>query len=549
MLNVFRQGGFVQALLGGIVLLIIAAFALDFRRQGATGQNACVVDVAGSCVAPRDYHAALRLAVRRDLTAKQMRELGVYQMVVDGLVERELLAQEAERLGIGITENDVDAELALGRFHFSLPVQRGQWPMLTYVNVQNPKTEKFSFEVYKRSVRSFARMSGKDFKIHQTRELTADRMRQLVMNTVSISEPEAFSQFTYVREKATARVAQLDRQWFARFLVPVDEAAVDAFLAQNSEAVDGAWEGAKAKYTEGCAVVREFVLTFPPGADEEDKAKTRALATDLTARLAKASPEELDRLARIHSSAASGASGGVIGCIDPERADSAPLLAAVESLEVGGVSEVLDAPGGLRVLRVERKLGADELQSAGRRIEARPLASRASAEQGMKDAAADIIARLNEGVAMQDVLDAWTKKALSKSATASHPRLLRAAEQSRRRPRVEISASFSRVDPIDPIPDADFGVEPKRLAFALTEVDQVHPEPIGTREGVAILQLKDRTTVTREAFETEKREFMAQVRARAQMDALAREVERLKQQAAGKIDINSAFVNVGVEES
>src|SRR5688572_16636441 len=100
MLNSFRRGGIVQFLMGVVVVMIIAAFALDVQGPSGTFQNECVVEVKGSCVAPRDFTAAFQLAVRPDLTAKEIKQLQIRKMLLDGLVERELLVEEARRLGI-----------------------------------------------------------------------------------------------------------------------------------------------------------------------------------------------------------------------------------------------------------------------------------------------------------------------------------------------------------------------------------------------------------------------------------------------------------------
>ena len=212
MLTTFRKGGVIQFVMGGVILLIIAAFALEVRGpKTGSFDTECAVQVGKRCVAPRDFTAAFQLSVRPDLTPKELRRLGVRKMILDGLVERELLLEEAKRLGISISDEQVDAELALGRFHFSLPAERdGQLPMMTYVNVRHPETEAFNYEIYTRVVRNYARMSTKDFKAYQNDELVASRMRDLSKLGARISDAEAFAEFESESAKATVRVAQLD---------------------------------------------------------------------------------------------------------------------------------------------------------------------------------------------------------------------------------------------------------------------------------------------------------------------------------------------------
>src|SRR6185295_16200673 len=102
MLNFFRSesGKYV---VGAIVVGIIVVFALEFRtgRGSPTSsmKTACAVEYAGNCVDQKDFFAALGLAMRGG-SPKMSRELKLRKSVLDGLAERELLATEAERLGL-----------------------------------------------------------------------------------------------------------------------------------------------------------------------------------------------------------------------------------------------------------------------------------------------------------------------------------------------------------------------------------------------------------------------------------------------------------------
>jgi peptidyl-prolyl cis-trans isomerase D len=213
MLNSFRKGGVIQFVMGGVILLIIAAFALEVRGpKVGSFDTECAARVGGRCVAPRDFMAAFQLSVRPDLTPKELKRLGIRRMILDGLVERELLNEEAERLGVSISDEQIDAELALGRFHFSLPAERdGQLPMMTYVNVRHPETEAFNYEIYQRVVRNYARMSTKDFKAYQEDELVAARMRELSKLSARVSEAEAYAEFESESQGDGARGAARSR--------------------------------------------------------------------------------------------------------------------------------------------------------------------------------------------------------------------------------------------------------------------------------------------------------------------------------------------------
>ncbi len=549
MLESFRRGGLVQIFLGGIVVLIIAAFALDFQQPRGGFSSDCVVEVGRSCVPARDFNAAFQLSVRPDFTAKQIRQLQIRKMLLDGLVERELLVAEADRLGISIGDDKVDAELALGRFHYSLPAARdGQLPSAVYVNVRSPQTEAFNFEMYQRAVRNYARMSTKDFKAYQTEELIANRMRELAKIGVRVSENEARSMFEQTRSKATVRVGQVDTEWFSRFATALSDEAVSTYAAAHGGEIDAAVAANEGALTEGCALTSEIFFAYPPAADAEDEAATRARAESVAARASKGSAKDFELFARAHSAAPSAALGGKRGCLSPsEGEEAAQLLAAVEGLPPGAVSKLTALPRGLHLLRVDARPSKDELASAARLLAARPMAVREHAEGLARQFTEALRNEVTAGKPMQDALDALTKSsvqagvaALGVAGTLVQPSEIETdALDARERPEVSVSSSFARVGIQNPIPGAPTA---KQLAFTLKEIGDVYPEAIVTVTGFAIMQLKDKEPAKPEDFEKEKHEVIAELEDRARSEALSAYVARLRQARESDIKINQRYL-------
>jgi len=562
MLSSFRKGGVMQFLMGGVILAIIVAFALDYRRSGmkrSFGHSECAAQVGRTCVAPRDFTTAFSLFVRPDLTAKELKRLGLRQILLDGLVERQLLVDEARDMGISISEEKVDAELALGRFHFSIPAARdGQLPMLTLVNVRSPDTEEFNYDLYQRSVRNRARMSTKDFKANQTEELIAARMRELIKLGVRVSETEAWSEFERARTRATARVAQIHSRWFARFATSLSDDFVRNFASNQSAAVDAAVAQQQANYTEGCPLVSEIYFSFPPAADEKDEAETRARAEKVAAQAATVSNEEFSLLARIHSGAPSAEYGGKRGCLSAaEGEETAQLIKALEGLQPGGTSKLVQQSRGYYLLRLEDRPGKEKLEEITRLWVARPLAARAAADGATAEFAKSLIGSLGSpggsspGKGMQESVDALLINALTLSPVFEQAKragavrqgeFLAAARDSRDRPQVDVSPSFTRSGVTTPVYNAVQSAASKQLAFALPAVGDVYSEPIATRDGLAVLQLKDREPAKREDFEKEKTEFMREMKQKAEVEALTAHVNRLRTAREKEITVNPRFL-------
>src|SRR5882724_8934019 len=125
MLRALRQGGTGQAVMGVIVTAIIVVFILEFRStsrmQTGSIRRECAATVGRECLSRKDFYAEYGLVVPRQVSAKQAKTYQLRRQVLDGLVERELLVQEAQRLGLGVDEEAVKDELRLGHAHASLP--------------------------------------------------------------------------------------------------------------------------------------------------------------------------------------------------------------------------------------------------------------------------------------------------------------------------------------------------------------------------------------------------------------------------------------------
>ena len=208
MLSGLRQGGTGQVLMAGIVFSIIVVFLLEFRStsrmQTGSIRRECAITIGSDCVTPKDFYAEFGLVVPRGLSQKQVKTYALRRQVLDGVIERELLYSEAQRLGLSIDEESVKEELRQGRAHASLPVASALrlGYMLDLVSADdngisrdlvrdlpiiNAKTQEIDDDLYARVVRSMTNRSPKEFLKMQIRELLAARMRDLVRAPVRVS--------------------------------------------------------------------------------------------------------------------------------------------------------------------------------------------------------------------------------------------------------------------------------------------------------------------------------------------------------------------------
>src|SRR6478736_4516038 len=183
---------------GVLVALIIGAFALGgAQRNHLSFESDCAVKVGDNCVDPKEYYAAYGLMSSIGLNEKAAKQLKLRQQIAQGLAERELLLDEAERLGISVSDEEVDNELAEGRTRVSLPAEGAERLSRSLAMcVEGPggcafgtlglralpvkKDGQLDYERYKKMVRVATGRSPAQFKEMQKREITAERVRDLI---------------------------------------------------------------------------------------------------------------------------------------------------------------------------------------------------------------------------------------------------------------------------------------------------------------------------------------------------------------------------------
>jgi peptidyl-prolyl cis-trans isomerase D len=566
MLSIFRGGGVSQVIVGGIAFSIILVFALEFRagRNGPTSslKKECAIEIKGSCVDPKDYYASFGLIVPRGVDPKASRQLSLRKKVLDGLVERELLVADAQRLGISVSESEVEDELYSGRAHVSLPAEdaehlsyqlglcrrseerpgceAGADTLVRELHVKRTASEPFDYAVYEREVRMIANRGPKEFKEMQQRELVAARMRALIREPVRVSDVEAFAKFEQERTTAVLRSVVLQRDWFAKYTADLSEAALDKWASDNKAQVDSAWDTEKANFTAGCVPAREVLLEIGPGANDGDRAELRKKLESARDRIAKG--ETFGNVAREVSEGQTAVTGGELGCIAASYGiGSEELNKAATALKPKELSQIIETPRGLHLLEVDPKLEATTLETVGKRFVSRKLYVRFVADEKVKTFGESLIKRAQAGAKLEDALDAElavslpapSKKAGDERAPAVPA--LAAAD----RPKVEISAPFGISG--NPVPQVTPREPLAARAFELKNAGDLWQTPIETSDGSLVIQLKEKNPAQRADFDKNKDAIVLPLTVAKANDALSRYVAELRRKLGDKLKVDSKY--------
>jgi peptidyl-prolyl cis-trans isomerase D len=557
MLKALRQQGLTSAVYGVLIVATVIVFVVQFRpgAQGRTGtlKQECAAEIRGRCIEPKEYTAELMLvAPGRMVEPSQLRAMGIRKFVLDGLVERTLLVQDADRLGITVGEDELDNELVAGRFHVSLPVERAR--MLAYslrlgedlirlIPVTNSESKVFDYKIYDRVVRQYTNRSPTEFKVMQKEELLAARMRDLVRSRVRVGDEEAFA--TYQREKANAtiRFATFRRDWFVKHAVDTSPAAVDAWAKDHKEEVDRVFETRKSKYLPECRSARHILVKVPAGATDEQKAEARKKIEAALDRAKKG--EDFGKVAREVSEDTSAADGGDLGCFQ-KGAMVKPFEDATFALSPGQISDVVESQFGFHVIKLDAVHKDADAEAYGRQQVAKELMAAHEGEAMAAETAKKVLAAVKSGTKFDAAVAASlpsppkSKAGKDKDKDKKKDADATADETSEsNRPRVEISAPFNSSG--DPIMGVSSGQNVAQMAFKLEKDGDVPDDLVKLDDGYAIIQLKEKNPATKQQFENERDTFIAAMLAAKQADALNGYVARLKESAKSETKLNDAY--------
>ena len=184
-------------LLVGITLLfvIIAVFVINFGpgSRGCTpggGGSTYAAKVAGSTLTEQDFRFAYIALGGSQVSSSQARDRRLKEFVMDKLIERELLAQEAERLGFDVGAKEVEDMIADGRMMVMGVPRRVD----SYVY----KDGKFDYERFKMVSQNQLGVSVKHLIEIEQRELMADKVREALRVSAKVSPDEVKQEFEQI---------------------------------------------------------------------------------------------------------------------------------------------------------------------------------------------------------------------------------------------------------------------------------------------------------------------------------------------------------------
>jgi peptidyl-prolyl cis-trans isomerase D len=398
MLDVMRSNA-KSSLIALIFGAIIVTFIFSFGR-GSTGfrtrtPETWAAKVNGELVTASDFTQAYSNRFRQaaamrggKYTTDNAKQDNLKSETLKGLVDQELVAQQASELGIVVSDAEVADAIAR--------------------SPQFQQDGKFDFDYYKRLVENGYGMSVNRFEDAWRRDMLRAKVVQAAIAGANVSDDEIKAAYQAQHESAAITWVRFNAFMF-RDKVSGDDAEADAFAKAHADEIQKKYDADLAtRFTQPAAVkVRAITIPVPPnsGPDVEGAAgaKIEAAQKDLKA------GKEFAEVAKAQSEdQTTKASGGDLGFVSKGQS---PYGKALEEealkLKPGQVSEIFKDRSGFHLIKVEetRAARAQPLDEVRKQI-AKELVQAEKARAAAKQKAAETLAQLRAGKELKELFPA-----------------------------------------------------------------------------------------------------------------------------------------------
>ncbi len=594
MLDIFRSKGLSSIVMGAVIVATVLIFVIQFNPSAGTKAasltQTCAATVRGYCIEPKDHKGAYMLLMPVDEHGTrnfgEAKRMHLPELTLDGLIERELLVSEAQRIGLTVTEDEVNDAIITGFLRVSIPAARPELEMTLqapggrkYVGYyfRDPKTKEFDEKIYKRNLKNLMDRSPVEFREIEEREILAAKMRDLVRAPVRVSESEALDSYLAEKSFAVMNYVEIKPSFVARYGMTSSlsgaelEKQIESWSQkpENAAVISSTLESRK-KDSPKDGNLRHILVRVAGTDTAKQHADALAKITEAYVRLDHG--EAFADVARELSDDASKSKGG---SLETDKSDAFPagFRAAADALKNGEMTHAaIESELGYHIIT------RDDSARLAKDV-ARELFFKTRAEQAANDFGGKILTEMKAGKSADDAVKSamaglkpvpFVRVVLDKTISrASEAKDAGGASAS---PDASVSAAAGDAGAketvkkaLDPADDEDrpqaltssslrrggdglphVGVEgnAKVLDFAFGAKDgQVMPEPVKTDDGgIEIVALKEHKLATREEFDKDRDTYTQLLLRVRQAEALAMYMKRLLDASRADIKRDDSYM-------
>ena len=254
--------------------IVIAVFIINFGPQSKGGCDGPSTDsdqfaarVAGDTISSNAFRYGFLVLGGAQYPPQIAKQQRLKETVMDKLIERELLAQEAERLGYAVTEEEVEDLIAEAKI-IGLGYPR------TIGRIQ--KEGKFNYDLFKNFVQFEMGLTPKTFIEEQRRELLASRVRDLLRAGVTVSMNEVKADFERKGNQVNLEYVRFSPRRTGGEVVLTD-AEIETYAKANDAKLKQVYDGKKFLYEKTPKELRLRQLLVRAASPDAEKAAQKKI--------------------------------------------------------------------------------------------------------------------------------------------------------------------------------------------------------------------------------------------------------------------------------
>lgn len=351
----------IKFLIGMIAVVFIFYFGYSFTSKSGVK----IAYVNGEPISGLEYQKAYRRlleALQRDYknvwSENLIEVFDLRNRALENLINGKLVSQEAKRIGLDITEKEIQKEI------------------LTYPAFQY--RGRFDESRY-RALLSQNRMKPEDFELGIAQQMLQRKLRQFLMTFSPVTEQEVLDQYTFSNQKVKISFVQFLPKTFEKSVtfdpksmdayfeehkeeyrvpekikityIPIDPDAFKSEVGITDQQVEDYYEDNEEIFGQEKEVrARHILFKLDRNAAEEEEEKVREKATMVLEKARKG--EDFVNLAKKYSEGPTAPKGGDLGYFSKGRM-AKPFEEASFNIKKGEISELVRTQFGYHIIKVE----------------------------------------------------------------------------------------------------------------------------------------------------------------------------------------------------
>jgi peptidyl-prolyl cis-trans isomerase D len=270
--------------------IVIAVFIVNFGPQSPSGCDGrgegAQSGIEGARVKDRtigrqSYLYGMTMVGAQNIPPQRAKMMRLHETIMDLLIDREIMASEAEKAGFRVTDEEV--EDFIGEHQKVIALGREQ--KMSFFEREG----KVSYENFRKFVQFQLGMTPRAFIEEQRREMLASRMRDSLRAGVAVSPDEVKEDWVRQADQVNVEYVRFPIHAYASELELKAE-EISAYAAANDEALKKLYDERKAALYEKQPKqrhLRQILVKLPSEPTETDVATAQKKADALAARIRK----------------------------------------------------------------------------------------------------------------------------------------------------------------------------------------------------------------------------------------------------------------------